>query len=198
MIDAELNVSDLHSVSPDVLIEGCDAVFNDLSYQVARHYMIPITGVNIASSGYCFERAGIFRGNVITTAINEEPVNRVDDLWQIFKDLDDDQQIEVTYFALSEPTRIQRKVVHWDRTWFPLERWQRNDGTGVWDIERADDVESTQRPVLYPTPDYSTQQTMLPKKDKWGEDVQRALVTVDLPSQCLYRVCMESPFLVLV
>lgn len=189
VIEANVRVTDLHSVSPDVLIEGCDAVFNDLSYQVARHYMIPIRGVNIASSGYCFDRSGIFRGNVIT-AIDEEPVESVVELWRILQGLDDEQAIEVTYFALSEPTRQQRKVVHWDRTWFPLERWQRNDRTGVWDIERAGEMDSTQNEVLYLAPDYSTQQTLLPKKDKWGETVQRALVTVrfaiPIPVQGVY------------
>jgi S1-C subfamily serine protease len=189
VIEANVTVADLHAVSPDVLIEGCDAVFNDLSYQVARHYMIPIRGVNIASSGYCFDRAGVFRGNVIT-AIDEEPVESVVELWSILQDLDDDQAIEVTYFSLSEPTRQQRTVVHWDRTWFPLERWQRNDSTGVWDIEHAKEIEPTPKNVLYPAPDYSTQQTLLPKKDKWGETVQRALVTVrfaiPIPVQGVY------------
>ena len=45
---AEVEVTDLHAVSPAEFLQIGDAVLNDLSYQQARHYNRPASGVYVA------------------------------------------------------------------------------------------------------------------------------------------------------
>ena len=176
-IQKDVVVADLHQVSPDDLILGCNGSFNDVSYQLARHYNIPIKGVTIAFAGYCFSNAGIERGNVIRS-INDIPIDNTDQLWSALQKLEDDQPIEVAYFSFRNPRQLNRRIVHWDRTWFPLERWTRNDDLGRWTIEEGASAPESSGVTLYPQPNYENQQVSLPKKDKWGLKIQNALVTV--------------------
>ena len=176
-IKQQVTVADLHLVSPDELIIGCNGSFNDLSYQLARHYNIPIQGVTIAFAGYCFSNAGVERGNVIKS-IDGQQIDNTDQLWTILQQIEDDQPIEVTYFSFRNPRQMNRRIVHWDRTWFPLEKWTRNDEIGRWTIEQGDDAPEAKESQLYPQPNFNNQQISLPKRDKWGVKIQDSLVTI--------------------
>lgn len=54
-VEIELQVGDLHAITPDRFLSVCGASFHDLSYQAARLYAIAVKGVFVC------EPAGSFR-----------------------------------------------------------------------------------------------------------------------------------------
>ena len=71
-------VGDLNAITPARYLEFGEAVVHDLSYQQARHFNLPVSGVYVANPGYALATAGIPRGALIT-ALNSKPVANLDD-----------------------------------------------------------------------------------------------------------------------
>lgn len=176
ILEKKVTVTDLHRVTPDSLVMGCHATFNSLSYQMARHYGIPIDGVYISFPGYCFQKSQISANNVIT-AINDTPIHSIGDLWAVLQEIPDQQRFFVEYFALSNPQQRKSSAVLWDRTWFPLEQWTRNDTSGLWDITSAP-AQKPSEPVFVGDVDLQEQVVVVDKKDKLIKNVVSSLVTV--------------------
>ena len=128
----ELKVSDLHQSTPDRFVEACNGSFHNLSYQMARHYNLPIKGVFVASSGFCFGPVG--RGSVIL-GINGKPIDTIEDFWSTLSELKDKERILVRSFAISKPKQLRTTQVEWDKKWFPNYLRKRNDQTGLWEIQ---------------------------------------------------------------
>ena len=61
-----LAVQDLHAITPADYLEIGDGVLHTLSWQMARHMNVPISGVYVANPGYMLGVAGIPRGAVLT------------------------------------------------------------------------------------------------------------------------------------
>jgi hypothetical protein len=64
-LEVEVEVTDLHAVSPGRFLQMGDAVLHDLSYQQARHLNQPLAGVYVANPGYMLSASGVPRGAVI-------------------------------------------------------------------------------------------------------------------------------------
>ncbi len=71
--NVQVTVQDLHAITPASFLEFGDAIVHTLSYQEARHFHLPISGVFVAASGYSLDAAGVPRGAVIT-AVDSKPV----------------------------------------------------------------------------------------------------------------------------
>ena len=95
-------VSDLHWITPDEYIEYGDGVFHNLSYQQARHFYRPVSGVYVANPGYVFGKAAIPRGSIVT-GIGSDAVATLDDFQRALEVVPDDQQVPVRFvtFAVS-------------------------------------------------------------------------------------------------
>ncbi len=130
-LSAELDVSDLHAITPDEYLEFGDAIVNDLSYQQARHYNKPIEGVYVANPGYMLARAAIPRGAVISE-IGGKPVASIDDLETELEALADGERATVRFTTIEDPRNSIVRSITMDRTWFPARRCARNDDTGLW------------------------------------------------------------------
>ncbi len=125
-------VDDLEAITPDAYVEIGDAIVHTLSYQMARHFHVPVRGVFVASAGYMFDAADVPRGAVIT-AVDATPIAGVADFQAALAGLADGARMAVRYFTLDDPTRAQVASVRIDRLWFPARACRRNDASGYWD-----------------------------------------------------------------
>ena len=64
-IDTELDVGDLHAITPDRYVGFGGGSFHNLSYQVARLYAVPVKGVYICEAAGSFQLDGAERGCII-------------------------------------------------------------------------------------------------------------------------------------
>ena len=130
-VTVQLPVTDLHEISPDEFLEFGDAVVNNLSYQQARHYNHPVTGVYVANAGYMLSRSAIPRGAVISE-IGGVSVADIHDLEYELAKLADGDRTTVRYITMDDPENSIVRAVQMDRTWYPAKYCARNDVTGAW------------------------------------------------------------------
>ena len=143
----EILVSDLHTISPSSFLEACGAVIHPLSYQMARHYDLPISGMFLADDGYCFDVGGVKTGAVITK-INGMSVSTLDELQVLLEKQPGGQFMDVEYFYPRDHRLSLSQSIRWDVRWFPSFRWTRNDQSGLWDkieIPKAPEASDIQK-----------------------------------------------------
>jgi len=126
-----IQVDDLHAITPDEYIEFGDGVVNTLSYQQARHYNRHAAGVYVANPGYLLSKSAIPRGAVIVE-MDGEPVNNLDDFEAALDKLADGARSNVRYVNMENPQNSVVRLLEMDRIWFPAQRCARDDATGSW------------------------------------------------------------------
>ena len=174
-IDARIQVEDLHAITPDEYIEFGDGIVNQLSYQQARHYNRPASGVYVANPGYLLSRAAVPRGAVIIE-MDGEPIVNLDDFEAALAELADGERALVRYVTMENPQNPVVRLLEMDRTWFPSRRCARDDALGVWP---CDDLAAGPPPA--PPEKGSTRLTNY--KDPIVREIAPSLVVVtfDLP-----------------
>jgi S1-C subfamily serine protease len=130
-IDAKVQVDDLHAIPPDEFIEFGDGIVNQLSYQQARHYNRPASGVYVANPGYLLSRAAVPRGAVIIE-MDGKPIETLDDFEAGLAELADGQRALLRYMTMENPQNSTVRLLEMDRVWFPSQRCARDDALGVW------------------------------------------------------------------
>ncbi len=146
-VEVEVPVSDLHEITPDEYLEFGDAIVNDLSYQQARHYNLPVRGVYVANPGYLLSKSAIPRGAVITEFGNDA-IASVDDLEAALAALADGDRAIVRYVTMDNPTNVIVRSFEMDRVWFPAQRCARDDTTGIWPCRPLADGPEAKPPVV--------------------------------------------------
>ena len=124
-------VTDLHSITPAEFLEFGDAIANNLSYQQARHYNLPVEGAYVATPGYLLSKAAVPRGAVIKQ-LGPQEIRNIDDLETALSELANGDRAQVRYVTIDNPHNTVVRTFDMDRTWFPVRRCQRDDATGVW------------------------------------------------------------------
>jgi len=127
----EIVVDDLHAVTPDEYIEYGDGILHNLSYQQARHFNRPVTGVYVASPGYVFGSAAIPRASLITEVAGRR-IENLDDLEQALTSIPDRAQVSVRFLTFDDPRTERQRIITNYRSWFPAQRCRRDDATGLW------------------------------------------------------------------
>lgn len=127
----QVQVGNLDYITPDSYLGFGDAVVNDLSYQQAHSFNVPLRGVYIANPGYVFSTAGIGRGNVITE-LNGVPTPTLDDFQRVLTKLSDGVRVPLRYFNLLDAGHSMLGLLAMDRRWYPAERCTRDDLLGTW------------------------------------------------------------------
>jgi S1-C subfamily serine protease len=150
-VTAKLPITDLNAITPDSYLEFGDGVLNNLSYELARQFNVPVKGVYVANPGYAFGAAGIARGSVIV-AMNATPVNNLDDLQKILDTLGDGARATVRYFSLDDPRSTQLRSFRMDRRWFLSGRCRRDDKLGLWNCAELTSVAPAAPPAPASTP----------------------------------------------
>jgi S1-C subfamily serine protease len=131
LIARELNIADLHAITPSEYIQFGDGVFHDLSYQQAWHLNKPLRGVYVAAPGFAFRTAGIPRRSVVVE-MDGRVIENLDDMEAALDLLADGQEVAVRVFSLEDPQGSVLSIVRMDRRWFPASRCVRDDELGQW------------------------------------------------------------------
>ncbi|KAG2171435.1 hypothetical protein INT43_009096 [Umbelopsis isabellina] len=139
LMQVTLKVQDLHSITPDCFVEVGGGVVNELSYQLAKSYGIPVGGVYVASSGHMLATASAWRKSVIVS-VNNIPTPHLDDFINVMKTLPDGARVPIKYWTLSKAYKHKIMLMHVDKHWSPFRVAKRNDQTGLWEYQA---VEST-------------------------------------------------------
>ena len=130
-LEKRIVVSDLHAITPSEFIEFGDATVNELSYQQARHYNLPVAGIYVANPGYLLSRAAIPRGAVISE-FGGRAVRTLDDLEAVLHTLATGSKTQLRYVTIDNPRSSVVRAFEMDRVWFPVRRCARDDSTGLW------------------------------------------------------------------
>jgi hypothetical protein len=149
VIDVELTVQDLHSITPNRYVEIGGDVLHTLSYQMARSYMVPVgmsgsgifnncsqrltssftsmfsAGVFVACSGYMFHISGIARKSMITHLNNEETPD-LDSFVNVAQTLKDGERVPLRYYSVTDINREKVSFITVDRHWHTFRMAVRN------------------------------------------------------------------------
>ncbi|MBW2275520.1 MAG: trypsin-like peptidase domain-containing protein [Deltaproteobacteria bacterium] len=135
-LEVEIEVGDLHAITPAAYLEMGGAVLNDLSYQQARNHAVPVGGVFVASPGYMLSRAGLSGGTVITQ-VKDTPVRTIAQFEAVMASFGDGERVPLRYFSLVNPRTSAVAIVRVDRRWFTMQRCRRDDTDGRWPCEAS-------------------------------------------------------------
>ena len=134
-LEFELQVGDLHAITPDRFVTVAGASFHDLSYQQARLYAIAVKGV------YVCEAAGSFRfdsteSGWIIESIDQRKTPHLQAFIEAMKTIPDRARAVVTYKHLTDLHTLNTSIIYIDRHWQAKMRMAiRNDETGLWDFQ---------------------------------------------------------------
>ncbi|ODQ82638.1 hypothetical protein BABINDRAFT_159183 [Babjeviella inositovora NRRL Y-12698] len=132
---ATLRVGDLHAITPNRYLQVCGASFNDLSYQMARIYAIPVKGVfvNSASGSFFFDKNE--KCGWIIDSVDDQDTPDLDTFIEVMKSIPDCKRVPVAFRHLTDLHSQNVAVIYIDRHWMTAFRVAvRNDESGLWDF----------------------------------------------------------------
>lgn len=136
-ITNRIKIGDLHSITPNKYVSVCGATFNELSYQLARIYGIPVKGCYVSDASGSFQLGGAELNNCwIIDTVDDKPTPTLNEFIEVMKTIPDKSFIPVKYHHLTDIHVPLFKNIFIDRHWassFKLAT--RNDTTGLWDFE---------------------------------------------------------------
>ncbi|GLX86160.1 hypothetical protein tloyanaT_24130 [Thalassotalea loyana] len=133
-----VQVDDLHDLSPQTIVKFDGSIFHTLSYQQARHFNKPIEGVYVANSGGSFKKAGVPDKSVITE-FNGQKITHVDQLNAAFQEIDNGTKVHLRYFDFSTPRSTNYSLVEINRKWFEHSRCEKTATLPYWPCQKYQD-----------------------------------------------------------
>ncbi len=133
----EIEVGDLHAISPSRYLEFGGGILNELSYQQARNNHVSVGGVYVSSPGYALGKARIAAGSVIVQ-VDGVDVATLDDFEREMSAKPDGARVPLRYYSLRNPRTTAVSIVRVDRTWFTMQRCVRDDRAGRWPCEASE------------------------------------------------------------
>ncbi len=131
VLEKNIDVLDLHEITPMEYIEFGDSLVHNLSYQQARHLNKGIEGAYVANPGYVLGNAGLGRGSVIV-AVDDQAIETIDDFETALAGLADRDRAAVRFYSFEDSVTTKLQTIIMDRRWFPVQRCRRDDTTGLW------------------------------------------------------------------
>jgi len=141
----DMEVLDLHAITPMEYIEFGDALVHDLSYQQARNLNKAIEGVYVANPGYVLGNAAIPRGSVIV-AVDDQQIRTIDDFEVALAGLADQDRAALRIYTFEDPVSTKLQMIRMERRWFPAQRCLRDDTSGLWPCRALDDGPAAKPP----------------------------------------------------
>lgn len=136
----DIPVQNLHDITPDRYVEIGGAKLNNLSYQLARQFCVPVEGVFIAEPTGMFRLTGNMEKGYMIKAIDGKSVSNLDEFIQVMKGIPDKERIPITYYSIADVHTINVAIVLVDKHWGPFRLAVRNDTTGFWDFTTIEET----------------------------------------------------------
>lgn len=130
-ITVTITVDDLNAITPTAYVKFDNSVFHNLSYQQARHYNKPVSGVFVAYAGASFKRAGIQNYSVITE-FNGVVIDNIETLNNQLSQLPQGKKVHARYFNFYNPNTSNYALVEINRKWFEHSYCQLDQRQGFW------------------------------------------------------------------
>lgn len=146
-IEVELEVGDLHAITPDRFVTVAGGSFHNLSYQQARLYAIPVKGVFVCEAAGSFKFENTESGWLIES-IDQKKTPDLDTFIEVMSKISDRARVVVTYKHLRDLHTLNTSIIYVDRHWSRKMRMAvRNDKTGIWDFTDLAEPLSAAPPV---------------------------------------------------
>ncbi|KAI1210914.1 Pro-apoptotic serine protease NMA111 [Annulohypoxylon truncatum] len=148
-VDIDIEVGDLHSITPDRFVTVSGASVHNLSYQQARLYGVAIHGGGV----FVCESTGSFRfdsadSGWMIQSVDQKKTPDLETFIDVVKQIPDKKRVVVTYKHLRDLHTLNTTIINVDRHWSAKMRLAvRNDVTGLWDFEDIADALPRQPPV---------------------------------------------------
>ncbi|ODV79443.1 Pro-apoptotic serine protease NMA111 [Suhomyces tanzawaensis NRRL Y-17324] len=140
VVKHSIKIGDLHAITPNEYVEVAGASFNDLSYQIARCYCIPVKGVFINDSLGSFEFASFEKSGWLLETVDDKPTPDLATFIEVMKQIPDRQKVTINYRHVSDLHTENIQVIYIERHWQSTFRKAiRNDETGLWDFTDLQD-----------------------------------------------------------
>lgn len=130
----QIKIGDLYSTTPNKYVTVAGASFNDLSYQIAINYCIPVKGVFINDSSGSFELSAFEKTGWILDSVDDKPTPNLDVFIEVMKQISDRQKVSISYRHVSDLHTQNFQIIYIERHWnseFKLVTC--NNDTGLWD-----------------------------------------------------------------
>lgn len=135
-----IKIGDLHKITPDRYVEVAGALFNNLSYQIARCFCMPVKGVFINNASGSFEVSQFDKNGWLLESVDDKPTPDLDTFIEVMKGIPDCHKVVISYKHVSDLHTEQIYGIYLDRHWHTTFRSaQRNDTTGLWDYTTIQD-----------------------------------------------------------
>lgn len=131
VIEAVIEVSDLHAVTPSEYIAFGGAYLHPTSYQQARHFNVPLSTIYVAQPGYMLGLAAIENGSILRE-INGRPLETLDDVEQALSVLGHEDVARLRYSTPRNPRANQVRSARTGRGWFAAERCRQGEASQDW------------------------------------------------------------------
>lgn len=133
-IKVTLQVQDLFDITSLKFIQSCGATFNDITYNLARYFVLPLKGVFLNHSAGAF--ADIGDDNVIVDSIENQDIYNLNDFVNVMRRIPDFKKVAVSYRCIKNLNEQITKIITIDKHWFKAFKiFQFNYKTGLWDFE---------------------------------------------------------------
>jgi S1-C subfamily serine protease len=134
-IEVEIEVGDLHEITPDRFVAVSGASFHSLSYQQARLYGVACKGVYVCEATGSFRFESSDNGWIIQTVDNKKTPD-LDTFIEVMSGIPDRARVVVTYKHLRDLHTLNTTIIYIDRHWAKKMKLAiRNDETGLWDFK---------------------------------------------------------------
>ncbi len=131
LLELQMQVQDLHSITPSEMLEFSGGSFNALSYQQARNWRLSVGLVYVFSGGFVFGKSGIGKGSIVTH-LGQEETPTLARFAEILAATPTGKRVRVRYFHVSDRYQQRVGVVAVDHRWHAMKLWRRDDSVGKW------------------------------------------------------------------
>ena len=144
-MEAVIEVSDLHEVTPREYIAFGGAFLHPTSYQQARHFNVPLNTIYVAQPGYMLGLAAIENGSILRE-INGRPLQTLDDVEEALQVLGHEDVAQLRYSAPRNPRANQLRSARTGRGWFAAERCRQGGASQDWSCRPLAPAPAAQAP----------------------------------------------------